>query len=207
MKTTTVRIDSGDPGEYAEKYVKAKGARRKLGAGCYGAVWGSNEGKRGSGRRVYKIGNISSNRDAYLAYALACANELKGNPFVPRIYSIIYIESVNEFLHNSNVFIVCMEQLVPAGEPNGNPLNGCDCDISEQDKMKMETISNAIRNTDVASDTSQYRKNNMPILDPKLEKVIHTIAKIKANNDRCLDIHSANVMKRGNIMVITDPLS
>jgi hypothetical protein len=188
----------------AVKFVKSKGARRKIGEGCYGAVWASNEGKRGAGNRVYKICATRANEFAYLAYAAACADELKGNPHVPRIYSIVEFKStivpdpnVRGRWDKSSYTVICMEKLQPVGDPMGNPLNGCCYKFNSDEHLATMCMMHS----------AVFDGTNEEHFNPKMFKVLKVIGRIQRANDRNIDIHSGNVMLRGNTLVVTDPLS
>jgi len=193
-----VKLDPAiDQMEAAISFVKKKGARRKLGEGCYGAVWGSNEGKRGAGNRVYKICNTSSNRRAYLRYAEECVTTLKGNTHVPRIFSITEFNSADLNMGGLNVTVLCMEKLVPIGPQNGNPLQGCACVVTPAQREMLNLMSN----------TARKASGKPASMDEDMYNVMEVISNIYRHGDTCVDLHSANVMMRGDTIVVTDPLS
>ena len=197
VASTVVTVPYGKlPLEAAEKFVKSKGARRMIGQGCYGAVWASNEGKRGSGNRVYKVCNTEKNRTAYLPYVQVCIDELKGNTHVPRIYSVTEFVAADIY-REDDYTVICMEKLAPVGEPNGNPLNGCGYTFESGEHFNsMNMMYDTVRHG-----------TNKDKFNPEMFKALEVIGHVQRKWSCCLDIHSGNVMLRGNILVITDPLS
>lgn len=170
---------------YMKNLLKMKGFK-PLNSGSYATVYGAK-----GHDKVYKIGRVADNERGYLKYLRALHKMRKHNPFTPKIYSWwTFTDGRNT---SNNVFVITMERLVEF-----------DSDDAYEVSDMLEGIIRSKR--DNKSNTGAERLGVEIKMPAKLNRVVTIIADLLDNTDARSDIHTGNIMLRGNQVVITDPI-
>lgn len=183
----------------AHKIIKnlTKKGTSVLGVGCYSAVLASGSEK------VIKVG--ADMGDPWLDYYHMIVKPMQANTHVPKIHS---------FYAEDSYYIASMERLEEV-KPCTDAAN------------LVDFIKDYI---DTRSTEEEFRQTitEFPKLVPNIEEFMQAVNKLKEYTvfnstkrdaegndmndlweqgfeDRCLDLHTGNVMLRGNVLVITDP--
>lgn len=179
----------GNAESTAMAMVKAQGAKKKLGFGSYGTVYGSRDSDV-----VYKIGDATDN-EGYLAFIKVLAKQKTQNPYFPKIYGVRFIKGKEgDYWGGSNkVFVVAMEKL----KPLPNKMREV-CEIFEEE-VRTDCYSTNKRNADALLGI----KRKVP---KQLLEAFDALRTAYKSGDCSWDLHSGNFMVRGKQVVCTDPL-
>lgn len=147
-----------------------------VGKGSFGAVY-----EKPGYPWLFKLFTDDTPYEKYIRWVIAHQN----NPHVPKIKGgLIKI--------NDKTFVVRMEKLKPFNFMSSN--------------LNLSTLSNILFNNDF-NELSSNQKAWIKSRFPQLPEVINAIEKIIASDYGIdVDIHSDNIMLRGDVPVITDPL-
>jgi len=174
-----------------------KNGTRVLGVGCYSAVLASGAEK------VIKVG--ADMGDPWLDYYHMIVKPMQANNHIPKVHS---------FYAEDSYYIASMERL--------EEVKPC-TDAAEL----VDFIKDYI---DTRSTEEEFRDTvtEFPKLVPNIEEFMQAVNTLKTHtvfnstkrdsegndmndlwetgfDDRCLDLHTGNVMLRGDVLVITDP--
>lgn len=190
MKIKTIKVCT-----YAYKaaraFIKEQGATRLLGSGAYGKVYSA------SGMdRVFKIGEVEENA-GYLAFVRQVIKDKTNNPLLPKIYSVKIFAS-----DGCKYFVVEMERLSSMKKLQKNAA------IAFRDMLNVygessPMFSDGHKALGIQVHIPESISNAMSLLRR---------AYSNANRNTCYDsvewdLHFGNFMRRGNQLVITDPLA
>jgi len=162
-----------------EKYLKSEGFR-PIGSGSLARVYHKCE-------TDYVVKLTFNQDDGYLAYA-QLSFEMEGNPYFPKVHDIQFLDT---------------EQIAFLLEK----LNEVDYD-SVDIYNKSNSIQNCFCYGSHVFPIKQYAVNS--ITDKQLKECIELIGtlilELRDTQSAGADVHSANVMCKGNQVVITDPI-
>jgi hypothetical protein len=183
----------------AHKIIKnlTKKGTRVLGVGCYSAVLSSGSDK------VIKVG--ADMGDPWLDYYHIVVKPLQANTHIPRVHS---------FHAEDSYYIATMERLTEVYKhPSACKIadlvrDYIDTIITEDDiKDELEAFPDMVPNVNEFMQAVNIIKTNTVFNSKKLDSQGNTLDEIwyEGYEDRCLDIHTGNLMLRDGVIVITDP--
>lgn len=183
-----------DIDDFADELARKGYRLQSLGDGLYSQVFAKPGGKY-----VYKLFTVKDT--GYLEYLkYAMANQY--NPHVPRIFGKpikIEMPGNRDHTHGQQFLIVKLERLKEYYNGNPTPDINVIMDVMDwlHDSKTKKTMSRK------QHDLAQSVKKNYP----DLFKILEWLYELQRATGKNPDLHTGNVMLRGNTVVITDPLT
>jgi hypothetical protein len=156
-----------------------KGRATKLDGGFFSDVYLSSDKKR-----AYKISKANNPDPVYIEY-IEQTKKYKGNPFLPVVYQVAHVTEGMNF--NCGVYIISMELL-----------NTVFTGSRDTERLYRQLA-------DLVQETVDYGEA-LPKSQDVLEQALQCVVDAKNNVKSFVDIGSTNIMRRGEQLVITDPL-
>lgn len=150
-----------------------------LGSGFFADVYLSSDKKR-----AYKISKVNNPDPVYIEY-IKQTKKYNGNPFLPVVYQVAHVTEGLDF--SCGVYIISMELL--------------------------NTVFTGSRDTErlchqlayLVQETADYGEA-LPKSQDVLEQALQCVVDANSNIGSFVDIGMTNIMRRGEQLVITDPL-
>jgi len=179
--------------EWADEHIEGL---QKVGGGLYARAYTSDA-------TPYVVKIFRMNDGGYLSYLHVMSELGIKNPHLPVIHRVILHRKPNE--PYQSIGVVYMEKLTPGtlSECNdwGQPIG----ERSEHEKVTTR-LSNAaweLPNKGIPEGTEHFEAEVLTLISLACEHG----QKFHPDADVCYDLHTGNIMWRGNTWVVTDPLS
>lgn len=133
----------------------------------------------------------------YERYLQFCETKGKGNPYCPKILQVVKADKIFDDPWDPNMVVVFMEKLAPISQHEFNTFHQyvsylADIPITHDNNLCDPETWHLL----------SKQKDDVPLA--KLAKALYVMY---TSDQEDFDLHKANIMKRGQQLVITDPFS
>lgn len=180
------KIKAQQTTETADEFAKRlrKMGYRCIGTGAFAAVY-----SRPGDDVVIKIGSDGED-DPWLHYAHACKSS-KPNPWLPKINKVALFNVTTSNGWDEQYYVAEIERLKPI--------------TTSRKRIHREVLEGLDSVWDIA-ERSSLKAMRLLGMDDNLVEAFRVITMVQDRTNGSRDIHSGNVMLRGDQFVITDPL-